>query len=124
MTDENGAIGTLKPIVNIGTRAAPTTISIPFINSNPMPALFSAISCEIGTQTISMTQNAASINTLYKTLYESANEQSSVNSLCPINPLKIVDVDVVSNKPGAAIITVQIQTMQHLQHLTHGLLLH
>ena len=52
-----------------------------------------------------MTQNVASVNTLYKTLYESANEQSSVNSLCPINQLKITDVDVVSNKPGAAILT-------------------
>ena len=105
MTDDLGNIGTLKPIINIGTRAAPTVVSIPFINSNPVPALFSAISCEIGNQLISMTQNVASVNTLYKTLYESANEQSSVNSLCPINPLKIVDVDVVSNKPGAAILT-------------------
>ena len=59
---------------------------------------------------------------------------TNVNYLYHINPLKIVDVDVVSNKPGAAILTdyygansnnIVIQTMQPLQHQTHGLeLLH
>ena len=91
--------------INIDSRDIPTCLSIPFINFNYTPALFSAISCEIGTQTTSMTQNVSSITTLYKTFYESANEQSSVNSLCLINPMKINNVDGVYNKPATAIWT-------------------
>ena len=89
MTDEsatgNTYISTLKPIITGGTRAAATAVGIPYINNNPIPCLFKAISCKIGNQLISMNQNIASVNTLYKTLYESSNEENSVNSLCPIH---------------------------------------
>ena len=103
MTDETAGAGvhpgTLKPIINAGSRAGPTQVSIPYINNNPVPCLFSSLACEIGNQTISMNQNVPSINTMYKTLYESQNEQNTVNSLCPINVMNVTDIDITGNKP-------------------------
>ena len=34
-TDEVGNQGNLRPIINAGTRAAPTNVSIPYISTNP-----------------------------------------------------------------------------------------
>jgi hypothetical protein len=39
-TNELGANGLLQPIINTGTRVAPTAVSIPYINNNPVANLF------------------------------------------------------------------------------------
>ena len=126
MTDEKAPasnnVSTLKPIITGGAaRNVATLVGIPYINNNPIPCLFKAISCEIGNQLISMNQNIASVNTIHKTLYESSNEENSVNSLCPIHLPNLTDADVQLNKPVSYMtITVSIMLTLQQQPQLHG----
>ena len=98
-TDETGTVGRLSPIVNTGiSKAAATLVSIPFINPNAGACMFSSVSCDIGGQTISLNQNICQVNTIYRELYESENEQRSVNSTNPINVMTLKDTDTTANK--------------------------
>jgi len=71
---------TLEPIINLGTRLAPTAISVPYITQAPGLALFQNVTCNIKGQTISNFQYAQSVNTLYKMLYESQLDQKTVSN--------------------------------------------
>ena len=99
-TDETGTVGLLSPIVNTGvSKAAATLLSIPFISSNPAACLFTSVNNSIGDESISNNQNIAQCNTLYRTLYESKQEQESVNSTNPIKYMHMVsDSDTTDNK--------------------------
>ena len=98
-TDETGVAGCLAPIVNTGaSKAAGTLMSIPYINSNPAAAIFTTASFKIGEETISNNQNIAPCNTLYRMLYESRQEQDTVNSTNPIKVMSITDTDTIANK--------------------------
>ena len=98
-TDKTGTVGRLSPIVNTGiSKAAATLVSIPFINPNAGACMFSSVSCDIGGQTISLNQNICQVNTIYRELYESENEQRSVNSTNPINVMTLKDTDTTANK--------------------------
>ena len=98
-TNSAGVCGLLRPVVNEGTsEAAATQVSIPFINPNPAACLFQAVNFDIGDENLTNTQNLASCNTLYRTLYESRNEQETVNSTNPIKLMGTLDTDVTLNK--------------------------
>ena len=100
-SDETGTIGTLSPIVNTctgSTKSTATKVSIPYIAPNPCASLFTAVSCDIGDQNISLNQNIAQGNTLYRILYESRLEQDTVNSTNPIKCMTIYDEDTTENK--------------------------
>ena len=100
-TDETGVAGCLAPIVNTGvSKVAGTLLSIPFINPNPASTLFTAVTFNIGEETISNNQNIATCNTLYRSLYESRDEQETVNSTNPIKCMNITDTDITANKSG------------------------
>ena len=90
--------GLLAPIINTGTRAAPTLLSIPYINPNPVANLFTAVSCDVAGNNVSLNQNIAPLNTLYRTLYESRVEQDTVNSTNAIVPMKLLDTDTTANR--------------------------
>ena len=47
MTREDNSEHPLEPIINAGTRAVPTAVSIPYICPNPAGALFQNVSCSI-----------------------------------------------------------------------------
>ena len=98
-TDETGVVGRLAPIVNTGvSKAGATLVSIPYIAPNPGACLFSSVSCDIGGQTISLNQNIAQVNTIYRMLYESESEQKTVNSTNPIKLMSLQDADITANK--------------------------
>ena len=102
-SDENGNITQLNPIVNAGAwnngvRTAVGQVSIPYISPNPGACLFSAVSCDVKGETISLNQNIAQVNTLYRSLYESKLENSTVNGTNPINYPNILEVDTTENK--------------------------
>ena len=59
MTREDSTVHPLEPIINSGTRALPTAISIPYICPNPCAALFQNISCTINNNESSNYQQAA-----------------------------------------------------------------
>ena len=98
-TDETGVAGCLAPIVNTGaSKVEGTLMSIPYINSNPAAAIFTAASFNIGEETISNNQNIAPCNTLYRMLYESRQEQDTVNSTNPIKVMSMNDANTTANK--------------------------
>ena len=94
MTREDSSVHPLEPIINSGTRALPTAISIPYICPNPCAALFQTISCTINNNESSNYQQAAQTNTLYKMLYESELEEKTCNSTNAIIPMSVDDTDV------------------------------
>ena len=49
--------GPLSPIINTGTRAAPTIIWIPYLSPNPGICFFNNASCSVGTTMISQIHN-------------------------------------------------------------------
>jgi len=98
-TDEAGLTGFLGPFVNTGAnKAGATLVSIPYISPNPGACLFQAVSCDIGEENISNTQNIAQTNTLYRSLYESKTEQDTVNATNPIRYITLYDTDINANK--------------------------
>ena len=98
-SDEAGTLGTLAPIVNTGnSKATATLLSIPYIAPNPAACLFTAVSCDIGKENISNNQNIGPINTLYRTLYESKQEEETVNATNPIKYMTQMDTFTTANK--------------------------
>ena len=82
MTREDGTTHTtLEPIINAGTRAIPTAISVPYICPNPAAAFFQIVSCFMKGQQISNTQYAQAVNILYIMIYESKSDQNKTYSL-------------------------------------------
>jgi hypothetical protein len=97
-TDENGGGHPLMPIVNAGTRAVPTAVSIPFLNNNFIAGLFSNLAVSINDKPISLVQNIGSVSTLFRSLYESKQENLTSLSLCSIDPMNQIDIDTTPNK--------------------------
>ena len=91
-TNEAGVQGNLSPIVNTGTRAVPTAISIPFLSVNPAISFFNNASCYVDSNQISQISELQQTNTLYRMLFESKSEQTYVNSQNSIVPPNIDDV--------------------------------
>ena len=80
-----------------GNKAGATLISIPYISPNPGACLFQAVSCDIGEENMSNTQNIAQTNTLYRSLYESKTEQETVNATNPIRFMTLYDAYMNAN---------------------------
>ena len=93
MTDEAGVVGPLRPIVNDGTRIAPTAISIPFLSVNPAICFFNNAICNVDTKQISLIPELQQTNTLYRLLFESTTENKTVNAQNGLTPPNIDDVD-------------------------------
>ena len=101
MTNEAGVAGTLQPILNSGTRIAPTKVSIPYISPNPAGCLFGAVSCDIKEENVSLNQNIGQCNTLYRTLYESKAENETINASNPIKYMNFADADGIAENKSA-----------------------
>ena len=86
---ETGDVKCLEPIINSGSRTEPTKISVPYLSNNPGGVLFDTIKCNFRKNEIINLQNAGSVNTMYRMLYESKAEQKSGYSTNAINPLSI-----------------------------------
>ena len=96
----------LQPIVNASsanpkTRITATQISIPYVNQNPLVNFFQMISCDIAGENITYQTNVAAVNTLYRTLYESRQEQPTINSTNKLVPMSLAEADCQPNKPSS-----------------------
>ena len=103
LTREDGTQHPLEPIVNASvtplvpatnTRATPAAISVPYLCNNPAGALFQNMTCYVKGEQISNFQYAQSTTTLYRMLYETKEEQNTVNSTNAINPVSLNDIDI------------------------------
>ena len=56
LTNEDGDVGPLRPIVNAGTRTAPTNISIPYLSVNPGITFFNNGICNVDSKQIRYTE--------------------------------------------------------------------
>ena len=92
MTDENGNAGPLRPIINSGTRAAPTNISIPYLSVNPAICFWLNGICNVDTKQLSLIPEIQQTNTLYRMIFESVAENKSVNAQNSLTPPNIDDV--------------------------------
>ena len=92
MTDENGNAGPLRPIINTGTRAAPTNISIPYLSVNPAICFWNNGICNVDTKQLSLIPEIQQTNTLYRMIFESVAENKSVNAQNSLTPPNIDDV--------------------------------
>jgi hypothetical protein len=97
-TDEAGVQGPLRPIINAGTRAAPTTISIPYLSVNPAICFFNNASCYVDSNQISQISELQQTNTLYRLLFESKSDQNYVNSQ---NGINLPNIDDIGTTTGA-----------------------
>ena len=70
-TREDNSIHCLEPIINSGTRASPDVISVPYLCNNAGCSVFDSVKVLCKSNQISNIQNLASVNTIYRTLYES-----------------------------------------------------
>ena len=87
------------------------TFSIPHLCNAPDGALFQNMTCYAKGEQISNLQYAQSATTLYRTLYETKEEQNTVNSLISINPVSFDDIDIsanLSNYDGAVKLAAKI----------------
>ena len=94
MTRSDSTTHTLEPIINAGTRAVPTCISVPYICQNPGSAFFQNIACSVNNNELTNYQQAPQTSTLYRMLYESPNEEKSVNCTNGIIPMDSDDMSV------------------------------
>ena len=92
MTNEDGDVGPLRPIVNAGTRTAPTNISIPYLSVNPGITFFNNGICNVDSKQISLIPELQQTNTLYRMLFESTTENKTVNAQNSLTPPNIDDV--------------------------------
>ena len=91
-TREDGSLHCLEPIINSGTRTAPTNVSVPYLCNNPGGSIFNTVKCIVKVNEVSSINSyAASVNTIYRTLYESRQEQDTVYSTNGIHPLNQAD---------------------------------
>ena len=77
-TREDGSLHTLEPIINAGTRAIPTAISVPYLSVNPGICFFNAVTHYSDSTCLAQIQDLQPTNTLYRIVYESINEQTRV----------------------------------------------
>ena len=91
-TNEAGVQGPLRPIINTGTRAVPTAISVPYMSVNPGICFFNNASCYADSTQISQISELQQCITLYRALFESKSEQNFVNSQNSIVPPNIEDI--------------------------------
>ena len=96
MTRADNTNHTLEPIINAGTRAVPTTISVPYLSQNPCGAFFQNIACSVNNNELTNYQQAPQTSTLYRMLYESPNEEKSVNCTNAIIPMDSDDMSVAT----------------------------
>ena len=111
MTLEDGLQHPLEPIINDGTHLAPTAISVPYLCNNPAGAFFQNMTNYLKGEQITNFQYAQSATTLYRMLYETKEEQKTVNSTNAINPVSLDDIDIsapLSNYEGANKIAAKI----------------
>ena len=94
MTREDGSQHPLEPIINDGTRLAPTAISVPYLCNSPAGAFSQNMTNYLKGEQITNFQYAQSATTLYRILYETKEEQKTVNSLNGINPVSLDDIDI------------------------------
>ena len=94
--DQAGNVTCLQPIINTGTLAAPTAISVPYIASNPIMNLFQNVKVYFDQQEITNYQNASTLNSLFRILYESKSEQSTTLSTNSINLMSQDDADTTA----------------------------
>ena len=80
----DGTKTTLEPIVNSGGYIDPAVISIPHLCSNPLGAIFDTVKCVISSTDVNNFQSAGTTSTLYRMIFESKLEQSTVNSTSAI----------------------------------------
>ena len=84
----------LRPIVNSGTRDAPTAISVPYLAPNPVSTLFKRAQCMCNGTSIGYFDDIAQTNTLYRYIVESKSEDDVSNSTNCIKPMNSDDIDV------------------------------
>ena len=99
MTREDGTQHPLEPIINGGTRVTPTIIPVPYLCNNPAGALFQNMTCYVKGEQISNFHYAQPATTLYRMLYETKEEQKTVNSTNAINPVSHDDIDISAKLP-------------------------
>ena len=91
----------LQPIVNgidtttsgHNTRQYASSISIPYINSNPITNLWQTITADIAGQTICKIQNVAPVKTLYRQMFEAKSEQQTINGTNKLAVMSLKDED-------------------------------
>lgn len=99
-TRENGVTNKpLEPIINTGTRAAPTAISVPYLCPNPAAVFFDTIKANSKGVEVCNFQFGAYVNTLYRTCFESKLENESALSTSKITPMDQDDQDVIKGVP-------------------------
>ena len=95
-TREDNSYHCLEQIINTGTRALPLCISQPYITSNAGAAIIDSAKCIVKNNEITSYSNVGLANTIYRTLYESKQEQKSVYSTNPINLIGVDDCGVTT----------------------------
>ena len=95
MVDEAGTARTLQPIVNAGTRAVPTAISIPHICPNPVASIIDTAKAVSKGVEINNIQYASATDTIYRMLFESKLEQETAASLSAIKPMSQNDEETI-----------------------------
>ena len=87
----------LQPIVNSTSTATHrelgNQLSIPYINPNPIANLWQTVTADIAGQTICNIQNVAPVNTLYRMLFESKQEQATINGTNKLSVMGLKDID-------------------------------
>ena len=84
--DGSGLPHPLCPFQNAGG-----SLSVPYLNNNPAMCLFETIRTLLRGQEVASYNYAGSVNTIYRTMFESKPEQDSVYSTNAINPLSLKD---------------------------------
>ena len=123
MTREDGSQPSLEPIINDSPRATP---AVPYLCNNPAGALFQNMTCYVKGEQISNVQYAQPATTLYRMLYETKEEQKTVNSTNAINPVSLDDIDIsakLSNFDKAAKLASQIGATGDISDLFTSLLI-
>ena len=88
---EDGSPHPLEPIINTGTRANPTAISVPHLSPNPVAVIIDNMKAVLKGVEINNIQFASTTNSIYRTLFESKLEQDTTCSLSAIKPMSIDD---------------------------------
>ena len=89
----------LEPMINTGTPAHTSAISIPHLTQNPLGAILDTMKLGIDTNDVNNYQYAGSASTLFITLFESNLEQETVNFTSTIKFMNQDDQDTTINVP-------------------------
>ena len=75
----NAILPGLRPIVNtVDANQHPVTVTIPYLNSNPITALFASLKTEIGNYEVTSDDNLPAGNTMYKIITRSKEEEERI----------------------------------------------